>query len=294
MLDREGTDAPVRIENPRLGKGVRRAGIETSGAGAAVIDRQRRVGGQHEVGEDRREKEVTAGVRRDQHRVLADPAEPREPCEIAFGQRGRIDDTPRPKTWHPLLQPLSEGIRPRPQQVVVVVAPGVAGHTTAAWLGNGASPFPGGWSGSVVGGEHDDAPRPGKKGRRIGPQRIMAGKPVLHRPREPPGKPTLECLVVRRQPDGCYAHAGESQPLRLAAKFGCQQRCGTLGTAHVFRRITHRHHQASKTGNLGCRPRGRFAARQRTELIWTQSPRSLSSAPIVPDGGSFPNRLPAE
>jgi hypothetical protein len=122
----------------------------------------------------------------------------------------------------------------------------------------------------------------------------MAGKPFPHRTRQPLGEPPLKGLVVRRPPDGRDADAGEAQPPCLAAEFLRELHAGVPIVTRGCGRIDHDDHRTRKAGNLGKQAMYRLPARPGEELIWTQPSRSLSSAPIVPDGGVFPNRLQAE
>src|SRR5260370_36411475 len=85
-------DAPPRIETSGRWKRGGRAGVQARGAGSEMARRVRRVGRQSEIDEQGAEEEIAAESLVQQHRVLADPAEPRAPGEVALQQRGRVHD----------------------------------------------------------------------------------------------------------------------------------------------------------------------------------------------------------
>ena len=93
MLDGQIADATASVEHAGRGKGIRRAGVEAGRARAAMKPGMGRVGRQFEIEEQRSEKEITTAMLVDEHRVFADPAEPRSPREIAALTAARY---PRP------------------------------------------------------------------------------------------------------------------------------------------------------------------------------------------------------
>ncbi len=74
QLDGQVTDASPRIEHISIDKRLRRAGIQTSSAGAAVVGFMRRVVFQLQVGQQCRQKEPTSHLFVQQQSVFADPA----------------------------------------------------------------------------------------------------------------------------------------------------------------------------------------------------------------------------
>src|SRR5205807_8516307 len=86
------TDALAGVEPAGAGEGVRRAGVQAGGAGAAVARLVRRVGLQIQVEQQGAEEEIAAAVLVDEHGVFADPAETGPAGEVALQERGGIDD----------------------------------------------------------------------------------------------------------------------------------------------------------------------------------------------------------
>ena len=223
ILDCERADAAAGVEHPRLHERAGRAGVEAGGAGAAVVHLERRVGRQVEVGEQRREQKVAAGAGIDEHRVLAEPAQPGEAGEIPLGQRRRIDDRPGATSRHPGLEPRREGIRPRAEQIVIVIAPCVPRQASPPLLRRGR----GGAGRRMVGGQHDHASRPRQERGGMGPQRLVPLEPALHRSGEALTEPAAELLVVRGRPCRGYPQPREPKPDRLGPQIlhdGCGSR----------------------------------------------------------------------
>ena len=215
---RERTDAPRRVEHARLGQRSGRAGVEAGGAGAAVVGLQRRVGRQHDVGEEGREQEVAAGLRIDEHRVLAEPAETGSPGEVALRDRRGIDHAPRAAARHAGLEPRREVVDPRPQEVVVVVAPGIPGHPA---LPRQAAPRIG--KRGMVGGEHHHARGAVEEGHGRPPQRLVTIQPLPQRAGQPPGEPATKGLVVGWLDERGDADPREPEPQGLRAELGGDQ-----------------------------------------------------------------------
>jgi hypothetical protein len=72
-------------------------------------------GGERRVGEDGGQQEKAAGLRIDEQRVLADPAQAGEPGEVALGERRGIDDGAGAAAGHFGLEPRGDRVGPRPQ-----------------------------------------------------------------------------------------------------------------------------------------------------------------------------------
>jgi hypothetical protein len=87
MLDREIADAPRGIEHARADERIGRTGVETARAAAAPICLERRIHWEHHIDHERAQKEERAELRIDEHRVLAEPAEPGPTRQVAFKQR---------------------------------------------------------------------------------------------------------------------------------------------------------------------------------------------------------------
>ena len=91
VLDRQVGDAAPAIEPVGRRKGVRRADVEAAPAGAAAVGlgrRRRQLRGR----EDRAEEEPVAELARDEHGVLALPAEPGGCGERLLHDRRRVDE----------------------------------------------------------------------------------------------------------------------------------------------------------------------------------------------------------
>src|SRR5207244_5127904 len=110
------------IEHARSGKRIGRASIKTGGARPAVKSGVRRVRRQIQIEQERAEKVIAAAVLVDQHRVLADPAEPGPPREIALPEGSRIDHRPAP-TIRPLRLHPSEKLSQLGAEDAVIIGP---------------------------------------------------------------------------------------------------------------------------------------------------------------------------
>src|SRR5260370_12930748 len=89
----------------RGGKGMRRAGVEAGAARAAAIRLERQVGLERRVAEHDADEGERADARIDQHRVLADPAEPRACGQLALGYGTRVPVAPRPSAGNATADP---------------------------------------------------------------------------------------------------------------------------------------------------------------------------------------------
>src|SRR5262245_39967722 len=95
------------------------------------------------IEEQRAEEEVTASVLVNEHRVLADPAEPSAPGKIALKQRGRIDDGPPARFRPSRLHPIEEFLQLQSEHDVVIQATRVASDLSSGsrGLAIGIAPF---------------------------------------------------------------------------------------------------------------------------------------------------------
>ena len=222
VFDRKRADAPAGVEHTRLHEGAGRTGVEAGRAGAAVVHLDWRVGREFEVGQQRRQKKETARAWVDQHRVLAEPAEAGEPGKVSLRQRRRIDHAASAAARHAGLQPGPQHVHPAAEQVVIVGAPRIAGHT--------ATPLPcsadiRGAVGArrMVGGEHDHAPHAGKQVLRIGSQRFLMLEPLPHHARKPLIEPLADQLPPRGRPGRGDAQPRKTHPDRLPSQFFHEQ-----------------------------------------------------------------------
>ncbi len=136
QFNRQIADALRRIQHARLDKRLRRTGIKTPRAAPTSIGLERIVYLEHHVRvnfhEQRRDKKERADGRVDQHRVLAEPPEPRALREVALQNRSAIHVRSRVHRSAKLrLQPVVQRARALAQQFVVVVAARVARHRPA-------------------------------------------------------------------------------------------------------------------------------------------------------------------
>ena len=104
-LDGEIRNAFSRIEHSLIYERTGRASIETARAAAAMGCLERLVGSQGKIEQERAEKEVAAEFLVDEHRILAEPAEPGAAREIAFQKRRGIDDGSAARAGRLVLDP---------------------------------------------------------------------------------------------------------------------------------------------------------------------------------------------
>src|SRR5258708_20224418 len=107
------------------GKGIRRAGVEAGAARAAAIRLERQVGLERRVAEHDADEGERADARIDQHRVLADPAEPRARGQLALGYGTRVHVAPRASAGNDTADRLCQLFEPALEAVVVVAGPGL-------------------------------------------------------------------------------------------------------------------------------------------------------------------------
>ncbi len=132
FLDREIGNAPRRIQHARSEDRLRRAGIQAQRARPALID-GRGVHFERQAADDLAEEDPGAERRVDDAGVLADPADARVPREDALLHRPRVDVGARVE-WLGgcVAHPREQRLESRADDVVVVVAPGVARNLRAA------------------------------------------------------------------------------------------------------------------------------------------------------------------
>src|SRR5205823_3444422 len=134
-LDREIRDAARRIENARRDNRVRRTCIEAQRAGAAPIER-RRIRLERKTADDLAEKDPRSVVRIDHAGVLANPTNAGVLRVDALLHRTGVDvsagfERLAGRLAHPREQPVETICN----DVVVIVAPGVALDLRAPWIG---------------------------------------------------------------------------------------------------------------------------------------------------------------
>ncbi|MBY0491115.1 MAG: hypothetical protein K2R93_14830 [Gemmatimonadaceae bacterium] len=204
MLDGEIADAPVCIEHARRREGAGGAGVEAAGAGAAAIGVEGGTDLERELEQQRGEKEMGAGPRRDEHRVLAEPAEPRALGEIALQNgaaihvRPGIDGMP-----HFGFQPPMQVAHAFAKHGVVVVATRIARHRT-------------GRRAPAVRGRHDHGVGgPGVRPARIRAERRPVSGEIVHGAVEARVEPRGERRERLGHAQGRDAHSIESQAVRV-------------------------------------------------------------------------------
>ena len=135
QLDRQVTDAAARIQNVRIDERAGRTGIETRSAGTAVVGLVRGVVFQFQVGKQGRQKKPTAQLLVQEQRVLADPTQAGELCELAFQQRRRINHAAHFGLRGRASQPFDKLLQTRTDHVVVICPPSVSRHPPLPRLG---------------------------------------------------------------------------------------------------------------------------------------------------------------
>src|SRR5690242_12719319 len=93
VLDRQVRNAAAGVEDVRLDKGLRGAGVETAGTGATVRGGVRGVVFKLDIDEQCGEEEPASQSLVDEHGVFAKPSQPGQAREIALQERGRINDS---------------------------------------------------------------------------------------------------------------------------------------------------------------------------------------------------------
>src|SRR5690606_302082 len=91
-LDGQVGDAAPRIQDIGADKGIGGAAAQAGAATAAVVAGEGFVHRQRQVGVQLAEKEIAAGLRVDQHAVLADPAEPGAAGKGPLQHRGTVTE----------------------------------------------------------------------------------------------------------------------------------------------------------------------------------------------------------
>ena len=135
QLDRQIRDTARRIEHAGRDDRMRRTRVEAERAGAALIER-RRIHLERQAADDRAEKDPRPEPRVDDAGVLADPADARVLRVHALLHRAGVDVRARlERLGRCLAHPRDERLEPRADDVVIVVAPGVARDLRAMGVG---------------------------------------------------------------------------------------------------------------------------------------------------------------
>src|SRR5262249_30909093 len=92
QLDGQVADAAPGVQLIRTRGCLRGASIDASRTGAAVVGFEGLVRRKFDTKQQRPEEEEAAEAFVEQHGVLAEPAEPCEPSEVALQQRSRVHD----------------------------------------------------------------------------------------------------------------------------------------------------------------------------------------------------------
>lgn len=123
MLDREVADATGGIEHPRCRESAGGTGVETARAPAAPVGLERRARREVELHEQRRQEHERPGARRDEHGILAEPAQTGPLRQVAFEHGAAVHVGARVHgAAKRLLQPVVQKAHPLPQHHMVVVA----------------------------------------------------------------------------------------------------------------------------------------------------------------------------
>ena len=120
VLDRPVTDTAPGVELIRADEGLGWTGVKAARAGSAVVRVVRRVVSQLGVDQERAQEREAAQAAADEHGILADPADSRQPREITFEQRGGIDHRPASYRWALVAKPRQEGLELVPEHAVVI------------------------------------------------------------------------------------------------------------------------------------------------------------------------------
>jgi hypothetical protein len=221
VLDGQVRDAAARVHHRRaVGSEPQqctgRTRVHARGTRAAVVAVERRVVLQLDLEEQRREEDVRAAPRVQQHRIAAVPAQPRTLRQLPLQHRTRVDVRPRriqaASRLH--LQPAQQRQQPLPDHRVVVAAARVPRDDAAISLDLLDGPI------AVAHGQHQRAAQLRPAPLRIEPRLhgVAAGE-VAHRAVPSGGQPRA---VQRRVVAGAQrGHAGvleaQGQRLRLQA-----------------------------------------------------------------------------
>src|SRR6185295_15847723 len=125
--DRPVGDAAVAVQAVRLRESPGGTGFEAEGAAPAEIG-ERLVRRQIEAQEQLAEQEPGAGLGMEEQRVLAHRPEPRPRRQLAFQDRPGIHVAPGFATGERITNARLNYLQPLRHHLVVVRAPGVAGH----------------------------------------------------------------------------------------------------------------------------------------------------------------------
>src|SRR5215211_7354147 len=125
MLDGQVGDAAVRIEDPRSHQRLRGTRLETEGAGPALVER-RPIGRQFQAADHLAKEDPRSERRIDDAGVFPDPTDTSVPRVDALEDRTRVDVGARvERLRRALTHPREEGLEPRADHLVIVVAPGI-------------------------------------------------------------------------------------------------------------------------------------------------------------------------
>ena len=202
MLDGQVRDAASRVEDVRAHEGAGRTRVQARRARAAAV-RLPRVGRKLGRGQDDADEEVRAERRRQEIRVLADPAEPHALGEVALEHGARVhgraaaDALPRGLGDEP-----GQLAQARPHQGVVVQAARVAGDRPPARVGVGAAVR-----------ERDGDDRAAARQQALGVEALGAPpRQIVHRAGVAGVEPALERRAVLGRPGRAERDRVEAEP----------------------------------------------------------------------------------
>ena len=141
QLDRQIADAARGVENIRLGKGLRRTGVEAGAASSAVVGSKRLVVSERLIGEQGREKEVAPGGL-----LISSVCLPIQPSPASWAnsrsRKGAVSTTPRAfasalRFCRTAIEPLELAVN---QIVIIPFAPRIARDAPFARPGAVAAP----------------------------------------------------------------------------------------------------------------------------------------------------------